>query len=1136
MEINKKKVLAITVFFLFFGLTITSVGAIKINGYNETKNEFIDIKSDEKTNQNSIININNHQNKDTLVQKTSNNNIGLIKKINKIKLNLVELTSTKLIPKTKLFNNFEIDSTKLNIYSKWKNQTGSYIEKITPISKSPFLIDINGDDIDDIKISYGANLDLVDISELEDTFPPFPFALAMNADIQIERTLDSCISDNDFFELSARVDFPGLIFTEEKSLNVGGFRSTENNNVPKNFKISYKFIPYAIRNLFGLKLNPEFWVSYDPGSIEESEINYIIGINELDNVSGISCELKNNPAKPFNLKFKVGIDKWKFVFDSIQGIFKNSNLSFFRMENNKKIGGSLNFKDIDKVRFDADFNIKSDSANILFYSHNDLDFNLKLFDEIEESFLKTGILIKNGISIFSELKKGSEFSINVNNPLDLIDLSFINPDYSFKAEEVNCKKSGSFDLLLNDLGFDINSELELDLANIIFKNSDLNLLISKISPDISGYFSFACDENGKGLKVGSDVKLSVQDASIESLSTDDFVGFYGLIEIQAGGWINLFRKNNINNVELKICDLAFNFQNLDFEFNNEQFTINGLFDFGSASERILSIQWRKPDLFKFNFDKNLDLKVDNFYFSNPKSWLIEKFNIQELSWNSGRNFIVNVSTNRLQIDGDSIINLKSTSIDYNNGARLISEKVFFEGVFDTIWEEESIFVNVDSKLDWDLTIDTVNFGSWDVIGLLDGDIEINSEWETGESGTLNFASGSNGLLHDFVIEHKGIQLHFGSLELSKGDLTFNWQRGENGFLELINNGIQANLDICEIKHPKSSFKFEIGSINLVPGNTIFKWENNSDILHLNLDSGVDFDIGLIKLSQGDSSISGLGLSVSPGIFDFKWFRNNFKMQVKNSISGFEPKICFQKENELFNIFLTGINSDYKTMTFQLLTENDEIKGFFVDTDGKNCARWLECEYKKGNNYGRKLSLKGLKADGFIINRDESEIYLDGKIGGSRLKFSDIKDGKWHLIADTEWDINGDGEGYFKLISDPLLNIELQSLDLLSNWDVAINTTVYAPSFFNLSWECGIMPLYLVYNIDTDGEEIGHLQFDIRGALWKAYLEGTSFSTEDFSIEWQFLEPVQTSGTIYPGSLLAFQAYLDNELILEWNYP
>ena len=1136
MGVNKKKVVAITVLILFFGLTITSVEAIKLDDNNETKTKFIDIKTDINTNQNSILNLGDYQEKETLVQKTSNNSISLIKKVNQIKLNLVEFISTKLIQKTKFFNNFEIGSTKLNIYSKWKNQTGSFIEKITPISKSPFFIDINDDDTDDIKISYGANLDIVDISELENTILALPFALAMNADIQIERTSDSCVEDEDFFELSARVDFPELIFTEEKSLNVGGFRSIENNNVPKNFKISYKFIPYAIRNLFGLQLNPEFWVSYDPGLIEESELNYIVGINELDNVSGVSCELKNNPAKPFSLKFKVGNDKWKFVFNSIEGIFKNSNLTFFKMDNGKKIGGSLNFQDIDKVSFDTDFNITSDSANILFYSRNDLDFNLKLFDEVKESFFKTGVLIEDGISILSELKRESEFSINVNNPLDLVDLSFENPNYYFKTEEISCKKSGSFDLILNNLGFNVNSDIELDLSNIVFKNSDLNLLVSKILQDISGYFTFTCDENGKGLRIGSDVKLSVEDASIESLSTNDLVGFYGLIDIQAGGWINLFRENNINNVELKICDLAINFQDLDFEFNKERFSIGGLFDFGSASERIFHIQWRKPDVFKFNFDKNLNLKVNNFYFSNPKSWLIDNFNIQELSWNNGRNFIVNVSTNRLQIDGDSIISLKSSSINYNNGVKLTSENVFFEGIFDTSWEKESISLNVESKLDWDLTLETVNFDSWNIFGFLDGNIEINSGWVAGESGSLNLASGSTGLLHDFAIEHKGLQLHFGSLELSQGDLTFNWQKGENGFLELINNGIQANLDICEINHPKSSFKFEIGSINLVPGNTIFNWENNSDSLHLNLDSGIDFDIGLIKLSQDYSSISALGLSVSPGIFDFKWFSDAFKMQIKNSISGFEPKISFQKGNELFNISLTGINSDYKTMTFQLLTESDEINGFSVDTDGQNCAKWIECEYKKGNNYGRKLSLKGLKADGFIINRDAETIYLDGRIGGSRLIFSDIKDGEWHLIADTEWDINGDGEGYFQLTSDPLLNIELRSLDLLSNWDVAINTTVYAPRFFNLSWECGIMPLYLIYNIDTDGKEIGHLEFDIEGAFWRAFLEGTSFSTEDLAIEWWFLEPVQTSGTIYPGSLLAFQAYLDEELILDWNYP
>ena len=1137
MRINEKKGIVIAIIIMFIGLNITNVGAIKINNNNVTKTIFNNKEPEIDHNQDPIINKEDRQTKNLPIERKADSSIRLITKINQIKSNLVKFYYTKILPKTRFFNNFNMESIKLNIYTKWKDENGNYLEKTTPISNSPFFIDINDDKTDDIQISYGANLDIVDITELEDTLLVYPFALAMIADIQIVRTVISCIDDNDFFELSAQVDFPGLIFTEPISLNVGGFRSTENNTVPDNFKISYTYIPYAIRNLLGMRLNPEFWVSYDPGSLEDSELDYIVGINELNGVSGVTCELKNNPAKPFSLKFKAGTNnKWKFVFGSQQGIFRNLNLSFFKLDNGKKIGGSFNFQNIDKVSFDADFNIQSDSVDILFYSRNDLDFTLNLFDEFKESFFKTGVLIKNGISIFSELKKDSEFSVNVNHALDLVDLSFEKPGYYFTAEEISCKKSGSFDLILNNFGFNVSSEIEFDMSNIGFKTSNVNLSVAKILPVLSGFFTFACDGIGKGLRIGSDIGLSVQDASIESLSTDNFIGFYGTIGIQAGGWVDLSKENDINNVKLKLYSLSFEFSNIDFQFNQERFTIGGLFDFGTASERIFNVEWRKPDIFRFNFDKDLELNVYNFYFSNPKSWLIDNVNIQEFSWINGRNFLVDVSSNELLIDIDSSLSCKSSSINFNNGARLTSDNVFFEGIFDISWEQESLSFDVESKIDWDLTLETVNFDSWNIYGLLDGNIQINSEWVTGESGNLELISGSNGLVHDFVIEHKGLQLHFGSFELTQGELTFNWQKGSNGFLQIINNGIQANLNICELIHPESSFKFEIGLISLVPGDTIFEWENNSDVLHLNLDSGIDFDIGLLKLSEGDSSISCSGLSIAPGIFDFKWFRNEFKMQIKNSITGFEPKVSFQKGDELFNISFNGLNSDYKTITFQLYANSNEITGFSVDTDGYNCANWVECEYKQGNNYGRKLSLEGLKADGFIINRNGDEIYLDGKIGGSRLIFSDFQDEQWHLIADAEWDVNGDGEGFFKLISDPLLNIELQSLDLLSNWNIAIDTIVYAPSFFNLSWECGLSPLHLFYTIDTDGEEIGHLQFDIEGAFWRVIVEGTSFATEDFMIGWQFLQGIQTSGTIYPGSLLAVQAYLNDVLIIDWSYP
>jgi hypothetical protein len=1132
MGVNIKKVAVVLILVLFVCLNFTNVEALKIE-----KKEKINIKDQEtllKQNQKPTINKDYFQIKDLEKQKKTEEEKVIELKLNQIKSRLIEIIYTKVLSKIKFFNDFEIESVKLNVYSKWKSADNSLIDKITPISKSPFYIDINDDGTDDIKITYNTNLDIVEVIDFEDILLDFPFALAMIADIQISRTEDSCINDGDYFECSAQIDFPSLIFTEEKSLNIGGFKSIEDNKVPEDFKISYKYIPYALRNLIGMGLSPEFWITYDPGSIEDSELKYTFGIDELEGSSGVFCELKNNPAKPFSLKFKTGFDKWKFAFDSNDGAIKNSNLSFFKLIENKKIGASFNFKDIKKVDFDVDLNVQLDNANILFYSHNNLNFNLNLFDQVKQSFLKTGINIKNGISIYSEIKKDFEFSINVNHAVDLYDLTFEKPNLNLDIEDIICKKSGSFDFYLSNLGLNLSSRLDLEMLNIDLQTTKINLLVSKLAPTISGFFELNYNEDKKGFKIGSDVDLSIKDASIKHLSTDISVGFYGLIGIQAGGWIEIFKENSINNVKLKLYSMAFEFSNIDFKFNKEQFSIGGLFDFDVASEKVLHLEWRKPDIFRFNFDKDLKLNVYDFYFSNPKSWFIDKVNIQEFSWDSGRNFEFDVSSNALLIDIDSEINISSSSIVYNNGASLRSDNMYFEGKLDFNWEEESLSIDVETKLDWDLSFETVYLGSWDIFGFLQGDIQLNSEWETDEKGILELISGSDGFCHDFIIVHKGLELHLGTIELTQGNLLFNWQKGDNGFIKLTNNGIQANLNICKLIQPDSSFEFEIGSISLIPGDTTFGWADTSDILHFNLDSGIDFDIGLIKLSQADSSISASGLDIAPGIFDFKWFRNEFKMEIKNSIGGFEPKLNFQTDEESFNVSLFGLNSNYKTMTFQLHTNSDLITGFSVDTNANNCANLLECEYKNGNNYGRKLSLYGLNADGFIINLDAGTLQIDGKIGGSRFIFSDIQDDEWHLIADTQWDINGDGEGFFKLISDPELNIELQSIGLLSNYNIEIDTTVFAPSFINLSWESSLIPPYIYYTIDTNGQEIGHLEFDIKGEFWRVIIEGTSFATENFMIGWEFLLGFQRSGTLYPGSLLAIKAYIDDDLIIDWS--
>ena len=158
-----------------------------------------------------------------------------------------------------------------------------------------------------------------------------------------------------------------------------------------------------------------------------------------------------------------------------------------------------------------------------------MNFNLNLFDQVKQSFLKTGINIKNGISIYSEIKKDFEFSINVNHAVDLYDLTFEKPNLNLDIEDIICKKSGSFDFYLSNLGLNLSSRLDLEMLNIDLQTTKINLLVSKLAPTISGFFELNYNEDKKGFKIGSDVDLSIKDASIKHLSTDIFVGFYGLI-------------------------------------------------------------------------------------------------------------------------------------------------------------------------------------------------------------------------------------------------------------------------------------------------------------------------------------------------------------------------------------------------------------------------------------------------------------------------------------------------------------------------------------------------------------------------------------------------------------------------------
>ncbi len=1107
-----KKIFVIMIFFVFFiGICVcVSAENEKTNGYknNEKDNSLVTPSSGQKLS-------------------TKNR---LLSDINLDNLNI--------------FSNIQLKSFK--IYTKWIDDNDTVFEKTYPLSANGNLLDINNDSIDDVKLVLDFGLKIIEVDDHDFSGLSFPYVFGFVTSVETIRLDDGCIDELDFFEIHFKAGFPSFLGLEEKEFQIGGFRSDQGDETPQSFKTTHKFIPYFLRNLLGLKKSPEFWVSQNPGDIND-DIDYLIGVEEIKNVDNpyTSMVLNNKPAKSFDLKIKIGLDEdTRFKFDSKEGFFEDLSFSLIREKNNKKIGGSFNFKNIERVDFDADLNVKAESASISYLSRNDLDFDFKFFNEEKNSLFKTGVLWDKGKSFSAEMIKGSSFSVETGRVLDFYDLSFKKPGFDLNLDSLVSEKSGSFDIRLTDTGFDFSSNIKLDISDLGFINNNFSVDVGMLNPNVAGMFSVDLDEDSRGFKIGGDMGLFIDDVVFESFKKNVDIEVEGGIDVESGGWIDLYKSSDdVNHVELKLRSLSFEFSDVDFTFNDEKLNLRGLFDFGENKERIFHAQWRKPDLFMFDFDTDVGLTASDFHLGTSTGWLLDHVDIDSFSWNNGRRFVIDASDDGLKFETSMDLDLNDLSMVFKNGAEISSTNTFFEGGFQVEWFEEQLFFDVESNIDWDLKIDTPLFGVWNINGLLEGDMQINSNWMQGDSGSLEFVSGSEGVLHDFFIEHEKLEFHLGTVDLTPGNIVFDWKRGDNGYLELNNNGITASLDVCKIVHPPSLFGFEVGSIDLKPGDTTISWENSSNLKHLNLDSGINFDIDFVKLSQKDSVLEISGLGVKPGVFDFKWYKLDNKMQMTNSISGFGPKVSLVKNDELFEASINELSDNDKTFNLEWYKEEDSITGFSVDTDGEKCAEWLECLYKLNDNYGRKLALTGLKADGFTIRNMDSKVTLGGRIGGSRLVYHDYRDGDWHMLSDSLWDINGDGQGYFSTECDPDWTLEISPLILIADYDIEIDSTVYAPSFFNLTWDFDLntlIPLdaYANISLDTDGETIGNIDLEVHAASWfNMSIEGNTIAAEDFwvycdfdtwnPLNWQ----ITNGGTIYPASEL--RIYLLGVLVFEY---
>jgi len=449
-----------------------------------------------------------------------------------------------------------------------------------------------------------------------------------------------------------------------------------------------------------------------------------------------------------------------------------------------------------------------------------------------------------------------------------------------------------------------------------------------------------------------------------------------------------------------------------------------------------------------------------------------------------------------------------------------SAHLYREGTIYAEWNEDYLFVDATVDFDWDITIETLNYGNWEARGSIEGSLSMDAAWEDG-SGSIEFVIDEPGLAHNFEIIHDDLTLNLGTFFFEPGIITFEWQREmfpNNGHFNILNNGINGNLTLCKITYPPSEFELELGNITVDSGNFHMDWSRATNKKTLHIDNSMTINIDLIKVTwSGKTTALNMGI-LSTGEFKFMWDTLNKKITVNNGISGLGASCYYEDADRKLSVTFTNLEDDYtKTTTLKWYEEqNGGISGVYLDTDDAPLADWVQFESIKGDT-GRRITLAGLQADNFYIKKVDNKLEWGGKLYlANHLIFSKLINDEWKDL-DVQWDIQDD-EKMIKFESEFDLTLNILSADILG---FTINTDVDLTDYLEIRWklETGSKLFYL----DTNGDTIANIVFTIvHDTGLGIQVIGGGVQAEGFQVSWTLWPPQEANVSV--------SGYIDYESI------
>lgn len=476
----------------------------------------------------------------------------------------------------------------------------------------------------------------------------------------------------------------------------------------------------------------------------------------------------------------------------------------------------------------------------------------------------------------------------------------------------------------------------------------------------------------------------------------------------------------------------------------------------------------------------------------------------------------------------------SNSLDVENLLFTIGSSVDFSlesfhiggiGTIYTQLDSQQFHVSADVDFDWNLDIQTLNYGDWQINGIFSGNGTMDvAEWQPGQSGQVTFSAISP-IYHNLEIIHEDLVIELGNIDLNQGSIAINWQREQlfqNGQFNVTNNGVSGSISLLKLTYndAQNPISLELGNFTVQPGTFSMDWlrqVTNKKLFHI--DNSLTINLAVVKATWGDKTLSIGNLGLTPGEFKFTWDTLNRKVTINNGMAGFGPLCTYEDADRKLSVDLVNLVNDYsKTMTLRWFEDaSQKIIGISLDTDDADLVDWIEfgsIKYDPAGATGRRIALGGLRADNFkILKNVDDKLEISGKLYVSNhfiySRLTDLQNDTWEDF-NVEWDFQ-DAPKMIKFYSDFDPTIKLASAEILG---IEFTSEFTLTDYLEVKWELTGGPSeQKEFHMDTNGSTLSSVSFVILGPSGRGVeIIGGGLWADDFFVKWQLWPPDEADVT------------------------